>query len=73
MSTKRFCIELDSVKHELQEEALYLKKETGSIASRYKHPFSRAPSDIDVTTDEDIGELGPSSVSGTRADRTMGG
>lgn len=39
---------------QLQEEALYLKEETVSIASRYEQPISRAPSDVFVITDEDI-------------------
>lgn len=43
-----------STEQQLQEEALYLKEETVSIASRYEQPISRAPSDVYVITDEDI-------------------
>ena len=38
----------------LQDEALYLKEETVSIASRYEQPISEAPSNVYVITDEDI-------------------
>ncbi len=38
----------------LHDEALYLKEETVSIASRYEQPISEAPSNVYVITDEDI-------------------
>ncbi|MBS0153237.1 MAG: TonB-dependent receptor [Nitrospira sp.] len=43
-------------------EALYLKEETISIASRYEQPISRAPSDVYVITDEDIRSSGATDV-----------
>jgi len=39
---------------QLQDETLYLKEETVSIASRYEQPISEAPSNVYVITDEDI-------------------
>lgn len=42
----------------LQDEALYLKEETVSIASRYEQPISEAPSNVYVVTDEDIRRSG---------------
>ena len=47
---------------QLQEEALYLKEETVSIASRYEQPISRAPSDVYVITDEDIRHSGATDI-----------
>ena len=44
--------------HQLQEESLYLKEETVSVASRYEQPISKAPSDVYVITDEDIKNSG---------------
>ena len=46
----------------LQEESLYLKEETVSIASRYEQPISRAPSDVYVITDEDIRNSGSTDI-----------
>jgi iron complex outermembrane recepter protein len=43
-----------SMEQSLHDEALYLKEETVSIASRYEQPISRAPSDVYMITDEDI-------------------
>lgn len=43
-----------AVEQQLQDESLYLKEETVSIASRYEQPISKAPSDVHVVTDEDI-------------------
>ena len=43
---------------QIQEEALYLKEETVSIASRYEQPISKAPSNVYVITDEDIQHSG---------------
>src|SRR5690242_6576652 len=43
---------------QIQEEALYLKEETVSIASRYEQPISQAPSNVYVITDEDIRQSG---------------
>ncbi|HMS82276.1 MAG TPA: TonB-dependent receptor [Nitrospira sp.] len=51
-----------TTEHQLQEEALYLKEETVSIASRYEQPVSRAPSDVYVITDEDIRHSGATDV-----------
>ena len=42
----------------LKDEALYLKEETISIASRYEQPISEAPSNVYVITDEDIRHSG---------------
>ena len=47
-----------TVEKQIQEEALYLKEETVSIASRYEQPISRAPSDVYVMTDKDIRKSG---------------
>lgn len=47
---------------QLREEALYLKEETVSIASRYEQPISRAPSDVYVITDEDIRHSGATDI-----------
>jgi len=47
---------------QIQEEALYLKEETVSIASRYEQPISRAPSDVYVITDEDIRSSGSTDI-----------
>ncbi len=46
----------------IHEEALYLKEETVSIASRYEQPISRAPSDVYVITDEDIRNSGATDI-----------
>ncbi|MBH0179648.1 MAG: TonB-dependent receptor, partial [Nitrospira sp.] len=46
----------------IQEEALYLKEETVSIASRYEQPISKAPSDVYVITDEDIRNSGVTDI-----------
>lgn len=47
---------------QLQDEALYLKEENVSIASRYEQPISRAPSDVYVITDEDIRTSGATDI-----------
>jgi outer membrane receptor for ferrienterochelin and colicin len=47
---------------QLQEETLYLKEESVSIASRYEQPISRAPSDVYVITDEDIRNSGATDI-----------
>ena len=47
-----------ATEQQLQEEALYLKEETVSIASRYEQPISEAPSNVYVVTDEDIRRSG---------------
>jgi iron complex outermembrane recepter protein len=39
---------------QLREEALYLREEIVSIASRHEQPISEAPSNVYVITDEDI-------------------
>ena len=36
---------------QIQEETLYLKEETVSIASRHEQPISQAPSNVYVITD----------------------
>lgn len=41
-----------------QEETLYLKEETISVASRHEQPISQAPSNVYVITDEDIRQSG---------------
>ena len=46
----------------LHDEALYLKEETVSIASRYEQPISRTPSDVYVITDEDIRHSGATDI-----------
>lgn len=51
-----------TTKHQLQDETLYLKEETVSIASRYEQPISRAPSDVYVITDEDIKRSGATDI-----------
>ncbi|HBR49633.1 MAG TPA: hypothetical protein DEA71_06075 [Nitrospira sp.] len=51
-----------AIDHQLQEEALYLKEETVSIASRYEQPISKAPSDVYVITDEDIRNSGATDI-----------
>lgn len=43
-----------ATEQQIQEEAIYLKEETVSIASRYEQPISQAPSNVYVITDEDI-------------------
>ncbi|MGE0642918.1 MAG: TonB-dependent receptor plug domain-containing protein [Nitrospira sp.] len=50
------------IEQQLQEEALYLKEETVSIASRYEQPISKAPSDVYVITDEDIRNSGVTDI-----------
>jgi len=47
-----------STEQKIHEEALYLKEESVSIASRYEQPISQAPSDVYVITDEDIRNSG---------------
>jgi outer membrane receptor for ferrienterochelin and colicin len=47
-----------STEQQIQEETLYLKEETVSIASRYEQPISQAPSNVYVITDEDIRHSG---------------
>ena len=47
---------------QLQEETLYLKEESVSIASRYEQPISKAPSDVYVITDEDIRNSGATDI-----------
>ncbi len=51
-----------AVEQQLQDESLYLKEETVSIASRYEQPISRAPSAVYVITDEDIRSSGATDV-----------
>ncbi|HMS82272.1 MAG TPA: TonB-dependent receptor [Nitrospira sp.] len=51
-----------STEQQLQEETLYLKEETVSIASRYEQPISKAPSDVYVITDEDIRNSGATDI-----------
>ena len=51
-----------TIEKQIQEEALYLKEETVSIASRYEQPISRAPSDVYVITDEDIRNSGATDI-----------
>lgn len=51
-----------TTKHQLQDETLYLKEETVSIASRYEQPISKAPSDVYVITDEDIRNSGATDI-----------
>jgi len=51
-----------TTEQQLQDESLYLKEETVSIASRYEQPISRAPSDVYVITDEDIRSSGATDV-----------
>lgn len=47
-----------TTEQQIQEETLYLKGETVSIASRYEQPISQAPSNVYVITDEDIRRSG---------------
>ncbi|MDH4303485.1 MAG: TonB-dependent receptor [Nitrospira sp.] len=47
---------------QLHDEALYLKEETVSVASRYEQPISKAPSDVYVLTDEDIRNSGVTDI-----------
>ena len=47
-----------STEQQLRAEAVYLKEETVSIASRYEQPISKAPSDVYIITDEDIRQSG---------------
>jgi outer membrane receptor for ferrienterochelin and colicin len=51
-----------ATEQKLHKEALYLKEETVSIASRYEQPISRAPSDVYVITDEDIRNSGATDI-----------
>ncbi len=51
-----------TTERQLQEEALYLKEETVSIASRYEQPISKAPSNVYVITDEDIRNSGATDI-----------
>lgn len=51
-----------ATEQKLHEEALYLKEETVSIASRYEQPISKAPSDVYVITDEDIKGSGATDI-----------
>ncbi len=51
-----------ATERQIEEEALYLKEETVSIASRYEQPISRAPSDVYVITDEDIRTSGATDI-----------
>lgn len=51
-----------TIEKQIQEEALYLKEETVSIASRYEQPISRSPSDVYVITDEDIRSSGATDI-----------
>ena len=50
------------IEQHLKDEALYLKEERVSIASRYEQPISRAPSDVYVITDEDIRNSGATDI-----------
>lgn len=45
-------------KAEREEELLYLREETVSIAARHEQPISEAPSNVYVITDEDIRRSG---------------
>ncbi len=47
-----------STEQQIREEALYVKEETVSIASRYEQPISQAPSNVYIITDEDIRQSG---------------
>lgn len=47
-----------ATERQIEEEVLYLKEETVSIASRYEQPISQAPSNVYVITDEDIRHSG---------------
>ncbi|MBX3301364.1 MAG: TonB-dependent receptor [Nitrospira sp.] len=49
-------------KAEREEELLYLREETVSIAARYEQPISQAPSNVYVITDEDIRRSGASDL-----------
>ena len=51
-----------TTERQLQDEALYLKEEIVSVASRYEQPISKAPSDVYVITDEDIRTSGATDV-----------
>lgn len=51
-----------ATEHSVREEALYLKEETVSIASRYEQLISQAPSDVYVITDEEIRSSGATNV-----------
>jgi outer membrane cobalamin receptor len=51
-----------ATERKIQEESLYLKEETVSIASRYEQPISEAPSNVYVITDEDIRQSGASDL-----------
>lgn len=51
-----------TTERQLLNEALYLKEETVSIASRYEQPISKAPSDVYVITDEDIRNSGATDI-----------
>lgn len=51
-----------ATEQQIRDEALYLKEETVSIASRYEQPISRAPSDVYVITDEDIRNSGATDI-----------
>ena len=51
-----------STEQHLRDEALYLKEEAVSIASRYEQPISQAPSDVYVITDEDIRSSGATDI-----------
>ena len=51
-----------ATERQIQDEALYLKEETVSIASRYEQPISQAPSNVYVITDEDIRQSGASDL-----------
>lgn len=51
-----------TTEQQIRDEALYLKEETVSIASRYEQPISRAPSDVYVITDEDIRSSGATDI-----------
>lgn len=51
-----------ATEQQIQGEALYLKEEMVSIASRYEQPISRAPSDVYVITDEDIKHSGATDI-----------
>lgn len=51
-----------TVDQQLLDEALYLKEETVSIASRYEQPISRAPSDVYVINADDIKNSGATDI-----------
>ncbi len=51
-----------ATEQQIRDEALYLKEETVSIASRYEQPISKAPSDVYVISDDDIKNSGATDI-----------